>query len=146
MQCGQPGQSVPPSLPFLTSASTFGRSTAQWVEAAWNERVLFIDMDLFPMCSRASEWASEWMNEHASEVCSAEPVRRMSKRCERTSKWTREWPSGLCVNFMPFPPNLHRCDSSERQRANSMISRYVAATAVNGKFSPACKDVDEFFW
>ena len=37
-------------------------TTPQWVQMIWNRRIHFIDKNLFPMSSVASEWASERTN------------------------------------------------------------------------------------
>ena len=68
---------------------------AWWAETVWNRRVQSIDKDLFPMSTRASEWASERTKERSrarerSEQCgSSKQVSGASKRAsERMSEWS----------------------------------------------------------
>ena len=72
----------------------------------WNWRIQFIDKNLFPMSSGASERASERTNEWAQRSAQAKQAvrwKRMSVRCEWTSERTSEWPRTLCVDFLVIP-------------------------------------------
>ena len=56
---------------------------ALWVKIVRNRRIQFTEINLFPMSSGASEWASEQSNERRG-------ARKRSEQCE-----AREWVSGV---------------------------------------------------
>ena len=70
-----------------------------WARIVWNRRVHFIGKNLFPMSSRASEWA-----QRSARSKRAVRSQRMSERCKQTSKWRSELPSSLRVDFISFQP------------------------------------------
>ena len=68
------------------------RPTALWIETVWNRRVQFLDKNLFPMSSGASEWASkradEWAQRSLRVKWAVWHKRRSSLRAnERANKW-----------------------------------------------------------
>ena len=83
-------------------------SVALWVEMIWYRRVHFINKNLFPMNSGASEWVSE--------------------RCERMSERRSEWPSILRVYFVVILPNVERSKAQQPERRRCRRERKKAKT------------------
>ena len=63
-------------IPLTDETNQFSGLRALWVGIVWNWCIHFINMNLFPMRSGASEWASKWAQRSARAVRST----RMSER------------------------------------------------------------------
>ena len=81
---------------FRSSRNLVGAAKVQRVETVWNWRIQFIDINLFPISSGASECASERTNERSGARKPSEQRRESEWLCSACKYEQRsEWPSTL---------------------------------------------------